>query len=78
MAVEPDTHLRSLDKAAMWITIGEMSMLLVALTITMIRVCRKNRFQFLITLICLLIAADVAAAFLSVGLYYEQTDWHYN
>lgn len=62
----------------MWISVGEMSLLLVALVITMIRVCQKSRYQFLITLISLLIVADVAVAFLSVGLYYEQTDLHNN
>ena len=62
----------------MWIIICEMSLLLIALSITMIRVCHKNRYQFLITLICLLIVADVAAAFLGVGAYYEQTDWLHN
>ena len=62
----------------MWISIGEMSLLLIALTITMIKVCRKNRFRFLIILISLLIVADLAVTFLSVGLYYEQTDLHNN
>ena len=62
----------------MWIIIGEMSLLLIALSITMIRVCRKNRYQFLIVLISLLIVADVASAFLGVGVYYEQTDWLHN
>lgn len=62
----------------MWIIISEMSVLLLALSITMIRVCRKNHYQFLITLICLLIVADVATAFLVVGLYYECTDWLHN
>ena len=78
MAVILDADLKSLDLAAMWISIGEMSLLLIALIITMVQVCRKNRFRFLIILISLLIVADIAVAFLSVGLYYEQTNLHDN
>ena len=74
----PSDELIMLDQAAMWTSLGEMSLLLIALTVTMIRVCRKNRFRFLIILISLLIVADIAVAFLSVGLYCEQTDLHNN
>ena len=64
-------NLRDLDLTAMWIAIILMSILLIALSITMYRVCRQKNFRFLITLISLLIVADIAIVFLSVGLYFE-------
>ena len=58
----------------MWISIVECSILLIALLITLRKVCIHTRFTFLTTLISLYLITDVATIILSIGIYYEQTE----
>jgi len=74
--MEGDQKLKRLDKAGMWVSVCEMSILLIALTITLYHLCRYMRFKFLIILICLLMLSDLATIFLSIGLALEETMYH--
>ena len=62
----------------MWVSIIECSILLIALIVTMYKVCVYTRFTFLITLISLYLIADVSTIILSIGINYEQTDFSEN
>ena len=58
----------------MWISIVECSILLIALIVTLHKVCIHTRFTFLTTLICLYLITDVGTIILSIGIYFEQTE----
>ena len=49
-------------------------MLLIALLVTLHKVCVYTRFTFLTTLISLYLITDVATIILSIGIYYERTE----
>ena len=73
--MKDDKQLK-LDKATMCIGITLMSLLVIALTVAMCRLCKHARFKFLFMLIVLLVISDCAFALLSVCFYFEQTEFH--
>ena len=62
----------------MWISIVECSILLIALIVTLHKVCTYTRFTFLTMLISLYLITDVATIILSIGIYYEHTQFSEN
>jgi len=62
----------------MWLSVSEMTIMVIALSITLYYLCRYMRLKFLILLICLLMLADLATIGLSIGLILEETDYLQN
>ena len=63
--------LKRLEKATMYITCVEMTLLTIALSITLVVVLRNMKFKFPVVLLVLLILADVSSFILAWGLYVE-------
>lgn len=55
----------------MYIGVGSMGILLIALTYVLCRFCKQARFRFIISLIVLLMISDLALGTLAVCFYYE-------
>ena len=72
---KPD-NLKNAEKATMYITCIEMTLLTIALTVTLVIVLRQMQFKFPIILISLLILADVSSFFLALALHSENTAYH--
>jgi len=62
----------------MWLSVSEMTIMVIALSITLYHLCRYMRLKFLILLICLLMLADLATIGLSIGLILKETDYLQN
>ena len=71
-----DKKLKRVGKATMYLTCIEMTLLTIALSITLVVVLRKMKFKFPVILLILLIMADVSSFILAWGLHAENTEYH--
>jgi hypothetical protein len=69
------SNLSSLDKAVIWVALCEMSILLIALSITAYHLCRYMRFKYLILLVSLMILSDISTILLTIGITAELTEY---
>ena len=68
--------LEKVGKATMYLTCVEMTLLTIALAITLVVVLRQMKFKFPVILLILLIVADVSSFILALGLHAESTEYH--
>ena len=72
---KPD-NLKNAEKATMYVTCIEMTLLTIALSVTLVVVLRQMKFKFPVLLMILLILADVSSFLLAWALYSENTAYH--
>lgn len=65
-----------MDKTSMWITFGEMTVMLILLCVLLWQVCKRDFHSFLVFFIILMIIIDVNTILLSLSFYLEETDYH--
>ena len=65
-----------LIKVEMILTVCEMSVITIMLSLMLLIACRDFRFSFIITLCFLMIITDVSTALLAVGAGLENTEIH--
>jgi hypothetical protein len=68
--------ISKLIKVEMILTVCEMSLITIFLSLVLFIACRDFRFRFILTLCILLLTTDVATALLAIGLGLENTNIH--
>ena len=70
-------EMRRIDTVGMWISVVEMSLLIIVITGVIVHVCRKRAYSFVIVLLVLCLLTNIGTATLATGLALEtDPDFH--
>lgn len=76
MGRETEQGLQTIDLVTTYVSIGEMTVMLLTLSILLVHICKKLSYRFLVTFVSLMICTDIATICLAIGLYAEETSYH--